>query len=334
MASNIELSYPARVERGDFQLRFCIASAAVFCTLASPVIAGALDWRVGGQFGFEQATGLGYDHDNERETPPLRVQDYRYTLEAFVGAGLETDIISFDVDYKYDQRTYEDYNVLHSARQQITATAATTLFAGTDLSVRYRFRRSQPEGQIGSIDYNQIRGRFDLPRFNAGLMDLGVRPYVMSDWNSGDFKKRDGLDGTGWSGTGGVNLDRGNTSWSTDFSVAYGERQAKFFFFTYDYVDTTVVLSGELGSWARWIAMDTASTTFELSYRDEWYDGTIADDGHHRRDRELAASFDLTRPMSDVLDFTSSVDIENHESNWIVQDYLESRIMVGFRAEF
>ena len=308
--------------------------AAIACIGGNSAMAADPDWRVGGQFGFELATGLGYDHDNLNVTEPLRVQDYRYTLETSAGVGLQTQNYNFDLHYKFDQRSYEEYNVLHRERQQVTATADTTLLPGTDFSLRYRFRRSQPEGQLGTIDYNQLRGRLRLPSLATGALDLSVRPYLMADWNSGDFKKRDGLDGTGWSGTSGFLISRADRPWESDISIAYGERVAQFFFFTYDYVDTSASFQTILGSWARWIAMSSATADFEISYREEWYDGGMADDGSHRHDQEFGASFDINRPITEQLDFVGTFEIDEHQSNWGAQDFLETRTMVGFRAEF
>ena len=205
---------------GGSLLRKSLSLAVVLCTIAAPVASAEIDWRVGGELNYEFATGLGYDHDGAFETPPFRVEDYRYALEVFGGAAYQVKSVGLDFHYKYDQSTYEEYNVLHQARQQFTATASRALFSNMDFSLRYRFRRSQPLGQLGTIDYNQIQGHLQLPSMHVGLIDVNLRPYIIGDWNSGDFRKLDGLDGTGWSGTGGIELTHPDGRWTTDLSVA------------------------------------------------------------------------------------------------------------------
>jgi len=314
-------------------LRF-ICVAALACAVTGHARAGEFAYRYSAETGVEYASGLRHDHDQTFSTPPKRRADFRYTYALSAGATYTTDVFEFDLSYTFDQRTYNDYNLFHRRRHDAIFNVSGDIFWNIGLALRYRYRRSLPEGVLGSIESDQIRVRATFPEFIYAPAQVRVRPSAYSLWQSTDFHKLRFLDANSWESGFETVFTPLSDNWQARLSVAHGIWDARAVFPSNNYVDVAFELtSGQQTffneSWVGGVGLE-----LDLGYREEWYEGLTSDVGGQRRDRVSSVEVTARRPWTNRISSFGRAGFDDHESNWADEDFDEIQVIVGVRYDF
>jgi len=293
--------------------------------------AAELEYRYSAEAGVEYASGLRHDHDDNFETPPVRLKDFRYTFELSAGASYTTDQFRLNTSYTFDQRTYEDYNIFHRRRHDAIFEATTDVFYDIALSLRYRYRRSLPEGVVGTIESDQLRIRAAFPEFSYAPARLRIRSSAYSLWQSTDFHKLRFLDANSWEAGSNFTFIPLSDNWTAQFGVTYGLWNARFENFSNSYVDVSFGLSSNrpeffADSWIGGFGLE-----LDLGYREEWYEGLTSDTGGQRRDRVSSIELTASQPWTERLSGFSRAGFDDHESNWVGENFDEVQVTLGMR---
>jgi len=318
-------------------LRGVLAGALLCAAISFHASAGEFGLDLEAELGFEFANGLGHDHDKLRSSPVNFVTDFRYEYELlarffYTTEPTVTGPVTFALTYAFDQRSYEQYNALHRERHRVDFSVTGSPQEGREFSTRFRWRRSQPEYRLGTIDLSNIWARMRLLERPIPNSSWLVRPYMAVEWETADFMRLDFLDRTEWTGQFGSQFRSTNNPLRTDVSVSYGDRIAESIRFTHEFVDVDVAFRFPISMiWDReWLAAANSSLSF--SYREEWYEGRSADSGFHRHDREYQSILRLTRPMNERVTMGLRFEFEEHESNRTSSDFMESSAKVYWRV--
>jgi hypothetical protein len=314
-------------------LRVVVATALAGIALQS-ASAGELDFSFGAEAGAEYASGLRYDHDLNFDTPPKRIQDFRYTYELSAAASFTMENWRVRSSYTFDQRTYEDFDLFHRRRHDLIAEVITDALWGVDLGARFRYRVSQPEGAAGYIDSEQLRFRAVFPQFTYAPLAINVQPSAYMLWQTTDFHKLRFLDSDTWETGFGTTIAPEANNWTLDVSVAYGLIDARWNLASNSYVDLSLDLASETArffkdAWTGPIALELG-----LDYREEWYEGLGSDLGTQRHDRVAGVELTARRELTNRFSTFARTSFDDHESNWGNENFDELTTAIGLSFQY
>lgn len=314
-------------------LRVVFAATLVGMTLQDAA-AGEWDFSFSGETGVEYASGLRFDHDLDFETPPRRTKDFRYTYELAAAATYEIENYRFRASYTFDQRTYDDFDLFHRRRHDAIAEATVNGLWDIDWSVRYRYRVSQPEGDAGYIESDQLRLRGVLPQLPYEPWAIRLQPSAYMLWQTTDFHKLRFLDSDTWETGFGAIITPLSEAWTVDANIAYGLTDARWNLASNSYVDISMDLTSNTvrffkESWTGPIALELG-----LAYREEWYEGLGSDLGTQRHDRVSGIELTARREITNRISTFARTSFDDHESNFTDENFDEVIAGVGLRLQY